>query len=118
MVDFCPDCSSLLRTKNVDGKASLACRCGYVKEENVEDALERKKDIEKKVQEKKKALEANTIVVSEEDKQISVHMEVNEVCPHCGFNKAESWQEQTRSADEPSTSFFRCKKCRKSWREY
>ncbi len=115
MVDFCPECSNMLRRMNVDGKSCLTCKCGYRKEEA--DTDEEKREIEQKIQEKKKALEENLIVVSEEDK-VSVHMEVNEICPHCGFNKAESWQEQTRSADEPSTSFFRCKKCRKSWREY
>ncbi|MFX1287916.1 MAG: transcription factor S, partial [Promethearchaeota archaeon] len=26
--------------------------------------------------------------------------------------------EQTRSADEPSTSFFRCLECKHTWREY
>ena len=115
MVEFCPECSSLLRRTNVDGKSILRCKCGYVKEDI--DPNAEKEEIEKRIQEKKKALEDNLIVVSEEDK-ISVHITVNEICPHCGHNQAEAWQEQTRSADEPATSFFRCKKCRKSWREY
>ncbi|KAL2417977.1 hypothetical protein ABEF95_001330 [Exophiala dermatitidis] len=48
---------------------------------------------------------------------------VNEVpggCPNekCDSNKAYFYQLQTRSADEPPTSFFKCVECGKQWREY
>lgn len=39
-------------------------------------------------------------------------------CPSCGHNLAQWWMRQTRSADEPSTRFYRCMKCGKVWREY
>lgn len=112
MVEFCPECSSLLRRKLENEKLYLACRCGYKKEVE-EDDDERKN----KIQKKQEALEENLIIVSEEDK-ISVHPKVNRDCSKCGHNEAEAWQEQTRSADEPSTSFFRCLKCKFTWREY
>ncbi|RKX65519.1 MAG: transcription factor S, partial [Tenericutes bacterium] len=38
-------------------------------------------------------------------------------CPDCGLVKAEFWTMQTRSSDEPETQFFKCKKCRKTWKE-
>ena len=112
MVEFCPECSSLLRKKIFDGKPFLACRCGY-KQETEHDNSE----IQKKIEEKKEALKENLIVVSEEDR-ISVNPIVRRDCPKCDNKEAEAWQEQTRSADEPSTSFFRCTKCKFTWREY
>ena len=39
-------------------------------------------------------------------------------CPSCGHGKAYWWMRQTRSADEPTTRFYRCVKCNKVWREY
>ncbi|TFG08349.1 MAG: transcription factor S [Promethearchaeota archaeon] len=112
MVKFCPECSSLLRKKIIDGKAILFCRCGYQEEhETNNDELEQQK------RKKKQALEKNLIVISEEDK-ISVHPIITKICPKCKHAEAESWQVQTRSADEPSTTFFRCVKCKHTWREY
>ena len=108
MVKFCPECDNILR-KN---QGFLTCRCGY-KEEIEDDGSE----MEKTIQQKKEALEKNFIIVSEEDK-ISVLPKVTAVCPKCGHKEAEAWQEQTRSADEPSTSFFRCTSCKFTWREY
>ena len=32
MVEFCPECSNLLRKKRESGKTYLACKCGYQKE--------------------------------------------------------------------------------------
>lgn len=112
MVEFCPECSSLLRKKTLDGKAILACRCGYIKDAQIDES-----EIQKTIEEKKNQLSDNLIVVSEDDK-ISVNPIVTRQCPKCGHNEAEAWQEQTRSADEPSTSFFRCTKCKNTWREY
>ncbi len=112
MVEFCPECSSLLRRKTMDGNTILACRCGYTKELD-----DNKEEIERKIELKKKELENNLIIVSEEDK-VSVLPKVDMICPKCNHKEAETWQEQTRSADEPSTHFFRCLKCKFTWREY
>ncbi|KAE9975085.1 hypothetical protein EG328_000506 [Venturia inaequalis] len=40
-------------------------------------------------------------------------------CPDesCGNGQAYFYQLQIRSADEPMTSFFKCTKCAKQWRE-
>ncbi|MFX1357538.1 MAG: transcription factor S [Promethearchaeota archaeon] len=112
MVEFCPECSNLLRKKNMDGKYFLVCRCGYQKE--IES---NKTELKKEAEKKKKALEKNLLILSEEDK-ISVHIKVLKYCPKCNNREAEAWQEQTRGADEPSTTFFRCVKCKHTWREY
>jgi transcription factor S len=39
-------------------------------------------------------------------------------CKKCGNVMAYYWMMQTRSADEPSTRFYRCTKCNHTWREY
>jgi DNA-directed RNA polymerase III subunit RPC11 len=36
-------------------------------------------------------------------------------CPQCSNNEAYFMQIQIRSADEPSTTFYRCCKCSKQW---
>ncbi|MBY9008178.1 MAG: transcription factor S [Candidatus Lokiarchaeota archaeon] len=114
MVEFCPECSSLLRKSTMDGNSVLTCKCGYQKE--IDNYIDNK-EIEKKIEQTKKELEENLIIVTEEDK-VSVNLKVDMICSKCEHKEAETWQEQTRSADEPSTHFFRCLKCKFTWREY
>jgi DNA-directed RNA polymerase subunit M len=71
---------------------------------------------EKSVKKKREALERNLIIVKEDDR-ISVLPKVKEICPKCDHNEAETWQIQMRSSDEPSTHFFRCIKCKHTWRQ-
>lgn len=40
------------------------------------------------------------------------------ICPKCENTEAYWWMQQTRSADEPPTLFYRCTKCSYSWRSY
>lgn len=37
------------------------------------------------------------------------------ICPQCRHDSAYFMQIQIRSADEPSTTFYRCVKCSKQW---
>ena len=112
MVEFCPECSNLLRRQVIGGNKTLVCRCGFQK-----DLSLNAEDIKNNAKLKEEALNKNLIIVNQEDK-ISVHPIVIKYCPKCTTKKAEAWQEQTRSADEPSTSFFRCVECKFTWREY
>ncbi len=113
MVQFCPECSNLLRKKNENGESYLICKCGH--QESLGTSAEQTTDQES-VRKKTQMLESNFIVVSEEDK-IALHPQVKKTCPKCEHKKADSWQVQTRSSDEPSTHFFRCLKCKHTWRE-
>lgn len=40
-----------------------------------------------------------------------------ETCPKCGHAKAYFLQIQTRSADEPMTTFYKCAGCSHRWKE-
>ena len=111
MVEFCPKCSNLLRKRRIDDKIFLICKCGYQKELKTDN-----NKIEKRIQEKKGELEKNLLIISEEDK-ITVHPKTKKICPKCNNVEAETWQVQIRSSDEPSTHFFRCIKCKYTWRE-
>lgn len=56
-------------------------------------------------------------VLSEEDgKDILPTIKID--CDKCGHNEAVWWMLQTRSADEPTTQFYRCVKCSHTWRDY
>ena len=111
-VKFCPECSSMLHRTRMNGKYIYICRCGFKDEQEADDG-----EISQKIERKKSALKQNLIILKEEDK-IKVHPIVSKYCPKCNHKEAEAWQEQTRSADEPSTSFFKCTKCGHTWREY
>ena len=40
------------------------------------------------------------------------------ICPKCENREAYWWMQQTRSADETPTQFFKCTQCKHVWREY
>lgn len=52
------------------------------------------------------------------DKDVDVLPTVAAECKKCGHKEAHFWTSQTRGSDETETRFFRCKKCRTTWREY
>lgn len=58
--------------------------------------------------------ESRVIVVDEDDELLGPTTDVE--CPECGHGKATWWMVQIRKADEPETLFYRCAKCRYTWR--
>lgn len=90
----------------VDGK--LRCkRCGH--ELEVEDSTEMQKTV---------AITDKEITIVDEENDVSTLPTTNIRCPECGHDMAEWWLRQLRSADESETRFFRCVKCKFTWREY
>lgn len=109
-MEFCPECGNLMNPDERDGKVYLVCAsCGY---EELQDEDE-ENDSYKMVEEKEKKEE--TVVV---EKDTENKPKTNKKCPECGHDKAYWWMQQTRSADEPSTRFYRCVECGHTWREY
>lgn len=110
-VEFCPNCDSLLRKKRWDdGKVYWTCDCGFKK-----IASQNRKSREVHSYEKKNLI-SKTLVL-ENTNQIE-NPTTDVICPKCSNTKAEYFQYQTRSADEPATTFYRCTKCGHKWREY
>ena len=100
---FCPKCGSILMPKEQEGKQVKACSCGYVEGGRLE--LSEKKELEEK-----------EIAVIE--KEVEIHPITQADCPKCGNKEARWWTIQTRAADEPETKFYKCTKCKKTWRDY
>ena len=87
-------------------KATRCRKCGY----KIKDY----KPIEIKEEVKKDPLDEVVII----DEKREALPKIRLICPKCGNKEAVWWMQQTRSSDEPPTLFFRCTKCRHSWREY
>lgn len=105
-VEFCKKCGNILVPMKKGKAAYMVCRkCSYKTKKIV-------KDIKiKTIEQKKKG-----IVILEKDPTLLPLTE--KMCPKCEHVRAYWWMQQTRSADEPPTQFFRCEKCKHVWREY
>ncbi len=101
---FCPKCEVKLKKEGAD----LQCpKCGYVEGEVL---TQQKKVIQKE------SIEALNVFAENEGEQTLPTIKIE--CENCGHDEAVWWMLQTRSADEPTTQFYRCIKCRHTWRNY
>ena len=92
--------------KKEDGKTILHCmKCGA---KEIAQSVEIK---EKKVKKEKEDIE---VVDNEHEAMSSVEAD----CPKCGNDKAYFFTQQTRASGEPETKFYKCTKCRHTWRDY
>ena len=108
-MDFCNKCGSVLIPQRKAGKVSLICsKCG-------KKSSTKKKDFKITVSTKKKT--DKIIVVSKKEK-LDTLPKTKIPCPKCEHGEAFWWMEQTRASDEPPTRFYRCCKCKHTWREY
>jgi len=101
---FCPTCE--VRLKKSEANSLLSCpKCGYAENEA---------RTSKKIEE---ATKSDLNVLEESDgKEILSTIQIE--CAKCGNSQAVWWMLQTRSADEPTTQFYRCTKCSYTWRNY
>mmetsp|Transcript_4991 Transcript_4991/g.14599 ORF Transcript_4991/g.14599 Transcript_4991/m.14599 type:complete len:110 (-) Transcript_4991:46-375(-) len=104
---FCPTCANLL-VIDVGRQSTVAFRCRtcpYIL--RVEDKLTAKHPIPRK--------EVDDVLGgSEAWKDVD---QTDAQCPSCGNNRAYFRQMQTRAADEPMTTFYRCVSCARNWKE-
>ena len=106
---FCQKCGSILVVKDANKKNKkrmLVCSsCG-------KKAGETDFTLSEDVKKKNRKME-----IVEDNPAESLPL-TDQECPECGHKKAYHWSVQTRASDEPETRFFRCEKCKHTWREY
>ncbi|KAK3819353.1 MAG: hypothetical protein JOS17DRAFT_756266 [Linnemannia elongata] len=104
---FCPACSNLLLVQS-DGTQRLYCQtCPYIYP-IVKTIVQRKTLDRKQVDD----------VLGGDEAWANVD-QTEESCPRCEHDRAYYMQIQTRSADEPMTTFYKCTelKCGWQWKE-
>lgn len=103
---FCPKCGTLMLPKKENEETKYSCACGYVEvagDTKITSAVK-----EKKIEDVEKPKESS-------DAQLpTCEME----CEECGHKECYFWEIQTRASDEPPTRFYKCVKCKHTWREY
>ncbi len=101
-MEFCSKCGSVLIKK----KTRFVCvKCGKPSSEKI------------KIGSSEKMKEKQKIGLLRE-KDSAVWPVTSATCPVCGHGQAYFWSAQMRAADESETRFFRCIKCKHTWREY
>lgn len=102
---FCPNCEIKLKKSD----SGLQCpKCDYVEGNEISKKT-------KKVIEEETESEFNVLAENEGEEALPT---IKIECEKCGNDEAVWWMLQTRSADEPTTQFYRCTKCRYTWRNY
>lgn len=100
---FCPSCEVKLKK----GDFGLQCpKCDYVEGKETNQT-------KKTIQEPESQFN-----VLAENETVDTLPTIKIECEKCGNDEAVWWMLQTRSADEPTTQFYRCSKCRYTWRNY
>ncbi|KAI8871037.1 hypothetical protein GQ42DRAFT_8946 [Ramicandelaber brevisporus] len=107
---FCPSCSNLLLLQSGNsGSNTFQCQtCPYMYEISPENPLVSRTTLKRK--ELDDILGGSKAWENVDKTQI--------LCPSCNHTEAYFFQLQTRSADEPMTTFYRCanKQCAKDWK--
>jgi len=105
-IEFCSKCGSIMVPVKKSKNTYLKCRsCGAEKKVGIRslkivESVKKRKDV--------------TIL----EKDVTSLPLTEKTCPKCEHPRSHWWLQQTRSADEPPTQFFRCEKCKHTWREY
>lgn len=105
-MDYCDDCGGIIVPEKHGDETDFKCRsCGKPHEEEGGEMVITETNEE----------EPKSINVEQEDESRPI---TDADCEECGNDQAHWWTEQTRSADEPPTRFYRCTECGHTWREY
>ena len=101
-MDFCERCKALIIMQ--EGKV-VCPGCGYRPKKKI------------KIEASEKMRKTNVIhVIKENDNNTLPIVQIN--CQKCDSKKAYFWTSQTRSSDESETKFYKCIKCKHTWRVY
>ena len=105
---FCPTCETRLRPRPGEEEVVTCAKCGFKAKKTEEDG---RKEFNKK------ASEEVSLKIMDGD-VVEALPTTSMECPECKNSTAFWWMLQTRSADEPTTQFYRCTKCNHTWRNY
>lgn len=110
---FCPKCGSLLVFEK--SKRIYRCsRCGYEVQNRNDSKVVVTRTIMHGERDRLTVIESLSVDVPPSAVLVKGHTR----CPKCGNEDIYAWQLQTRAADEPPTTFYKCSKCGYTWREY
>lgn len=98
-MEFCEKCKGMILIQEGIAKC---ISCGH----------KPKKTPRIKTSEKVEEKESVAVIKKEENVNPVIDMK----CPKCKNKKAYFWTQQTRSSDESETKFYKCVKCKHSWR--
>jgi transcription factor S len=101
-MEFCEKCGGIIKIEN-NIAFCAGCRHKFKKKPKIEA---------REIINKKELIE----VIDEEADNTYPLVQID--CPKCGHKKAFFWTSQTRAADEPETKFYKCEKCKHTWRKY
>ncbi|GER36615.1 DNA-directed RNA polymerase subunit [Striga asiatica] len=107
-MQFCPTCGTMLlfELAHMAHPNQFFCpTCPYVC--RVENKIKQHTPLVRKPMEP---------IFSEDDQKV-INKTSGVSCPACGHGEASYIEVQTRSADEPMTIFYRCTKCKSTWKE-
>jgi transcription factor S len=111
---FCPKCEKILVKRTIGDKDVMVCPiCGYQSDQPPGKPFRKK--FSKAKLERKKA-DNMTIIADERLKKFFPPIDSNMLCYKCKSHEIEFFQIQIRRADEPMTTFFRCRNCGNRWR--
>eukprot|EP00834_Sanchytrium_tribonematis_P003569 NODE_141_length_15967_cov_0.946118.p11 type:complete len:109 gc:universal NODE_141_length_15967_cov_0.946118:11769-11443(-) len=105
---FCPNCGNMLLVEadQMEGRNRFSCpACPYIYK--IRETYSFHQPLKKK--------QVDDVLGGEEAwKNVDA---TDTICPQCQHTRAYFMQVQTRSADEPSTIFYKCCSCKHLWRE-
>ncbi len=101
-MEFCEKCGGMIRVE-VGKAACVSCGKKLAKKPKIEasEKIENKETI---------------AVINEEASNTYPIVEME--CPKCKNKKSYFWTLQTRAGDESETKFYKCTKCKYTWRKY
>ena len=104
-MEFCPkDGTLMLPSKG--GKTAVCPKCGSRTKAEKTDVVV------------KETIEREKIKIKRRPKEIlETEATVDAECPKCKNDKAFNWVENILGEEQPDTEFFRCTKCRYTWRK-
>lgn len=101
-MEFCGKCGGIIK---VEANKAFCVSCG------------RKLSKKPKIEISEKNEQKNIVEIIREE-AANIHPTVDMECPKCKNKKSHFWAMQTRSSDESETKFYRCTKCKHTWRKY